>query len=120
MMLILSLFFCIFLTGTVSAANTPSTNFTSNVTTGTAPLSVQFNDTSKNAPTQWTWNFGDNITSNEVNQNHTYTKPGHYNVTLNASNDAGSNVLTLTNYINVGYPTLIANFTADKTHVWFH
>jgi PKD repeat protein len=114
-MLILSLFFCIFLTGTVSAADTPSTNFTSNVTTGTAPLTVQFNDTSKNTPSQWAWNFGDNVTSIEENPTHTYTKPGYYNVTLNASNDAGSNVLTFTNYIDVGYAAPIANFSADKT-----
>ncbi|MTK64918.1 MAG: PKD domain-containing protein [Methanobacterium sp.] len=113
-MLILSLLFCVFLTGTVSAA-TPSTNFTCNVTAGNAPLSVQFNDTSKNTPTQWIWNFGDNATSTEANPTHTYTKPGYYNVTLNASNDAGSNVLTLTNYINVEYTAPIANFSADKT-----
>lgn len=114
-MLITSLFFCILLTGTVSAASTPSTNFTTNVTTGTAPLSVQFNDTSKNVPNQWTWDFGDNLTSTEQNPAHTYTKPGYYNVTLNASNDEGSNVLTLINYINVGYNAPTANFTADKT-----
>lgn len=113
-MLILSLFFCIFLTGTVSAA-TPSTNFTSNVTAGTGPLSVQFNDTSTNAPTQWLWNFGDNATSTVANPTHTYTKPGHYNVTLNATNGDGANVLTLTNYINVDYVAPKANFTADKT-----
>ncbi len=113
-MLTLSLFFCIFLTGTVSAA-VPSTNFTSNVTTGITPLNVQFNDTSKNTPTQWSWNFGDNDSSTEANPTHKYTKPGYYNVTLNASNVDGANVLTLTNYINVGYAAPTANFTADKT-----
>lgn len=113
--MLVSIFFCIFLTGTVSATSTPSTNFTSNVTTGTAPLNVQFNDTSKNTPTQWKWNFGDNVISTEANPIHTYAKPGYYNVTLDASNDAGSNVLTLTNYINVGYAAPVANFTADQT-----
>ena len=36
----------------------PVANFDSNVTSGNAPLAVQFNDLSKNA-NQWDWNFGD-------------------------------------------------------------
>ena len=37
----------------------PAATFTANVTTGTSPLSVQFNDTSTNTPTGWSWFFGD-------------------------------------------------------------
>ncbi len=44
----------------VSAAdNAPVANFTSN-TTNTTSHTVQFNDTSKNHPTSWNWDFGDN------------------------------------------------------------
>ena len=36
----------------------PVANFSSNVTTGNTPLSVQFTDLSENA-TEWNWSFGD-------------------------------------------------------------
>ncbi|MFA5415251.1 MAG: lectin like domain-containing protein [Methanoregula sp.] len=37
----------------------PVANFTANVTSGTAPLVVQFTDTSPGSPTGWAWFFGD-------------------------------------------------------------
>ena len=42
-----------------SAAASPVANFTSNVTNGTTPLSVQFNDSSTGNVSSWNWNFGD-------------------------------------------------------------
>ena len=47
----------------VSAAvdSAPVANFTSN-TTNSSSHTVQFNDTSKNHPTSWSWDFGDNST----------------------------------------------------------
>ena len=38
----------------------PVANFSSNVTRGYAPLSVQFTDSSENA-TGWNWDFGDGV-----------------------------------------------------------
>jgi len=87
--------------GSVSAADVPSANFTSNVTSGTAPLSVQFNDTSTGNATSWSWDFGDGINSTDKNPVHKYTKAGKYSVSLTASNDAGNNTITQTNYITV-------------------
>ena len=37
----------------------PIANFTANVTSGTAPLAVQFTDTSSGSPTEWNWDFGE-------------------------------------------------------------
>ncbi|MFA5268253.1 MAG: kelch repeat-containing protein [Methanoregula sp.] len=37
----------------------PTTDFTATPRSGSAPLTVQFNDTSTNSPTAWDWNFGD-------------------------------------------------------------
>jgi PKD repeat protein/N-acetylneuraminic acid mutarotase len=37
----------------------PPTDFTATPRSGSAPLTVQFNDTSTNSPTAWDWNFGD-------------------------------------------------------------
>jgi PGF-pre-PGF domain-containing protein len=63
-------------------------NFSSNVTSGYAPLSVQFNDSSDNA-TGWYWDFGDRATSTEQNPQHTYSTMGNYTVNLTASNSKG-------------------------------
>jgi predicted outer membrane repeat protein len=87
--------------GSVSAADVPSANFTSNVTSGTAPLSVQFNDTSNGTPTSWSWDFGDGSNSTDENPVHKYTKAGTYSVNLTAGNAAGNSTVTQTNYITV-------------------
>ncbi len=64
-------------------------DFSMNVTSGRAPLSVQFTDLSKNA--KWRiWYFGDGESSNETNPTHFYTKEGNYNVSLSASNENGN------------------------------
>lgn len=74
LLMIFAMIICISAMGSVSAADTPSANFTSNTTNGSAPLSVQFNDASTGSPKSWYWNFGDGNTSNEQNPAHNYTK----------------------------------------------
>jgi hypothetical protein len=49
----------------IAGAAAITVDFSSNVTSGTAPLTVQFTDTSSNSPTGWAWYFGDE----------TYTSP---------------------------------------------
>jgi uncharacterized repeat protein (TIGR01451 family) len=87
------------LCGSVSAADTPSANFTVNTTNGFAPLSVKFTDTSTGNPTSWRWDFGDGSTSTAQNPTHTYSAVGAYTVKLNVTNSAGSSNLTRKNYI---------------------
>ena len=70
---------------------TPITSFTSNVTSGVIPLSVQFIDTSINSPTSWSWNFGDGGTSTSRNPVYIFRTAGTFTVTLTATNTAGSN-----------------------------
>ena len=60
-------------------------SFSTNVTSGYAPLTVQFTDRSINA-TRWNWNFGDGINSTQQNPVHTYSEAGNYNVNLTVSN----------------------------------
>ncbi len=63
-------------------------------------LTVFFFNTSIYA-TDFTWDFGDGTTSNDVNPTHTYNAPGTYQVTLIAQNPCGySDILTRT--ITVG------------------
>ncbi|AKB81650.1 hypothetical protein MSBR3_1072 [Methanosarcina barkeri 3] len=75
----------------------PVANFSSNVSEGFAPLSVQFKDISENA-TGWNWDFGDGDTSTEQNPTHTYFSAGTYNVNLVVSNANGmsSKLATIT------------------------
>ena len=76
----------------ISGKTAPAASFTTNVTSGEAPLTVQFNDTSVGSPTSWQWNFGDN-TSNVTTPNatHTFLNPGLYNVVLTVLNGSTSN-----------------------------
>ncbi len=78
----------------------PVANFSSNVTEGYAPLSVQFTDLSENA-TVWYWDFGDVSNSTEQNPTHTYSTAGNYTVNLTVSNAVGNNTLTKYEYIRV-------------------
>ena len=67
----------------------PVANFSSDVTTGNTPLSVQFTDLSEKA-TEWNWSFGDGNTSTEQNPTHTYSAAGIYTVNLTATNANGT------------------------------
>jgi tripartite motif-containing protein 71 len=92
----------------------PVANFTSNVTKGYAPLSVQFTDKSTGSPTSWSWKFGDGSTSTAQNPTHKYSKTGKYTVSLTVKNAAGSNTTTKTNYITV-IAKPVAEFSATPT-----
>jgi len=89
----------------------PVANFSVNVTSGAAPLTVQFTDTSTGA-TAWAWDFGDGNTSAEQHPVHVYDAIGVYTVTLTATNDFGSDSEVRTNYITVTKPDApVADFT---------
>jgi len=61
------------------------------ITTGTAPLTVSFTDTSTGDGLSYTWAFGDGGTSTQPNPTYIYDDPGNYEVTLLVENDNGSN-----------------------------
>ena len=74
----------------VTVTDTPPTAlFTATPTSGTAPLAVQFTDTSTGSPTSWSWTFGDGTTSTLRNPSHTYNAAGTYTVSLTVRNAAG-------------------------------
>ena len=90
-------------------------NFTSDVDSGTAPLTVKFTDQSKYA-TSWAWDFnGDGIIDSTA-QNPTYTyafsTPGNYTVTLTAYNVLGNS--TINSSIQLAVVPPVANFTSDQ------
>jgi len=85
------------------AAATPVA-FTANITTGVAPLAVQFTDTSTDNPTAWSWSFGDENTSSEQHPTHTYAIPGTYTVNLTITTATSSFTLSRPDYITVTAP----------------
>ena len=95
----------------------PVADFSSNVTSGKVPLNVGFTDKSTGTPISWTWSFGDGTSSTVQNPVHTYSAAGNYTVALTASNSAGNNTVTKSDYINVGQttPTPVASFNSNAT-----
>jgi len=112
----------------------PVANFTSDVTSGTAPLAVQFNDISTGSPTSWQWDFDNDgaVDSNEQNPIYTYSTAGTYAVNLTVSSAVGSDSEVKTEYITVselpaapvaafsatptsGYGPLTVQFTEEST-----
>ncbi|HRG59548.1 MAG TPA: PKD domain-containing protein, partial [Bacteroidia bacterium] len=105
-----------------SSALVPVANFTANTFTINAGQSVNFTDLSTNTPTSWSWVFTGGTPASSTVQNPTnivYNTPGCYQVTLTATNSAGSNTSTQTCYINVTNPVIapVANFTASSVNI---
>ncbi len=88
-----------------ATGNPPTANFSGSPTSGVAPLAVNFTDSSTDAPTSWSWTFGDGGSSTDQNPSHSYTTAGTYSVSLTASNTYGSDGLTRTDYITVTEPS---------------
>ena len=85
---------------TVSLGATPVADFQAQ----TDGLRVLFTDASTGGPTSWSWNFGDGTTSTARNPEHSYAQPGTYNVTLTASNAAGSSQKSKFVTVSLGTP----------------
>jgi PKD repeat protein len=86
---------------TVTAAST--VDFTSNKTSGGAPLAVTFNDASTAGGTTYAWTFGTGEgTGTGTTVSHTYNTPGTYTVSLTVTYPVtGAKTTTKTNYISV-------------------
>ena len=96
-------------------ATVPVAAFVAVETSGTVPLTIQFVDSSTNSPTSWVWSFGDGGSSTSQNPSHTYTAAGTYTVTLTATNEAGSNTVTKTDYISIDLAVPVASFVTNIT-----
>ena len=97
----------------------PNADFTADPTCGTAPLSVQFTDTSYSSfpITSWEWDFNNDgvIDSYLQNPAHIYSEIGVYTVVLTVGNGSITNTETKINYITVTNP-LNAGFSAEPTN----
>jgi PKD repeat protein len=103
--------------GTINVSEKPTlpvANFSSNVTEGYAPLTVQFTSQLENA-TEWNWNFGDGTESKEQNPIHIYSSTGNYTVNLTANNENGTHSKTCEIYVKEVPIKPIAAFSASPT-----
>jgi len=106
-------------------------DFSSNVTTGAIPLSVQFNDNSTGSPCAWSWVFQKdsyyplrdaatkqavpyygNEFSAEKDPVVVYTYPGNYSVSLTVSRTGETDTVTKEEYMHVDPPAPEAAFAA--------
>ena len=96
----------------------PTAAFSASPTSGNAPLTVQFTDTSTGGPAAWEWDFQNDgsIDATQQNPSFVYSAPGTYSVKLTVTNTSGANSLTKTGYINVSSAgvTLTFNPTDDS------
>ncbi|MGB9938621.1 PGF-pre-PGF domain-containing protein [Methanosarcina sp.] len=98
----------------------PVANFSASVTSGYAPLAVQFTNLSQDT-VSWSWDFESdgNIDSNDKNPVHTYTIPGNYTANLTVSNENGTDSKTQEIFVQEVqhedkiYP--VADFSANVT-----
>lgn len=79
----------------------PVADFSASAVEVYTEAAVQFTDMSTNEPTSWAWDFGDQTLSTEQNPSHTYMEEGTYTVSLTATNETGSDLVTKTDYITV-------------------
>jgi PKD repeat protein len=88
---------------TSQATPPPVAGFTGVPTSGSAPLNVQFTDTSTSGPNAWAWDFQNDgtVDSTARNPRFTYTSAGTYSVKLTASNSGGSDTFVRTSYVTV-------------------
>jgi PKD repeat protein len=85
----------------------PVADFTANPTSGEAPLTVTFTDSSVSYDgiNSWEWDFGDESTVSDVpNPEHTYVQDGTYSVILTVSEvDGDTNTETKVGYITIAF-----------------
>ncbi|MCS6917278.1 MAG: PKD domain-containing protein [Chitinophagales bacterium] len=90
--------------GNCSFALPPVADFSASSTTVCKNKTLNFTDLSTNSPTAWSWSFSGGTPSTSTVQHPTgikYKTVGSFDVTLTASNAAGSDSETKTNYITV-------------------
>ncbi|HWQ48142.1 MAG TPA: PGF-pre-PGF domain-containing protein [Methanosarcina sp.] len=108
---------------TVTPPQPPVADFSTNVTSGTAPLTVLFAATSKGGatskveePISWYWDFGDGTNSTDSATVHKFTEPENYTISLTVGNIIGNNTTTRPDYIVVTDPNApVANFNSNVT-----
>jgi PKD repeat protein len=100
---------------------TPVADFSASATSVSEGGTVSFTDLSANEPTSWSWTFAGGTPSSSTAQNPTvtYATAGTYDVTLVATNSAGSDTEVKTGYITVtSAPSVVTLSFTDFESGW--
>lgn len=98
--------------GYIEAIEGSISQFGATLTAGSAPLTVNFTDSSLYSPLSWFWSFGDGGSDIEQNPSYRYIFPGIYDVMLVTENECGSQPDTLVrqNYVTIyGFKSIVYN-----------
>ena len=78
-------------------------DFSADITSGVAPLSVHFSDESSGSPILWWWDFDNDGTTDSFDQHpqFTFTEAGEYTVSLKISDLNNENIETKIDFISV-------------------
>lgn len=88
-------------------------DFKADLTSGCAPLVIQFTNLSTGNPDSLFWDFGNGNSSSQTNPGAIYSSPGIYTVTLIAFKGIVQDTLIKNGYI-IAYAPPIGNFSANK------
>ncbi len=91
-------------------------DFSADVTSGCAPLTVNFTDLSTGTIDTWVWDFGDGELNASQNPSHTYTAAGTYDVSLSITSPEGDDATAKFGYITVSDAPAVA-FSASGSFV---
>lgn len=96
----------------------PQADFMADMTTVPPQCGVNFSDNSMGVPTEWNWTFEGGTPSSSTDPNPsgiTWNAAGSYDVTLEVSNQQGSNTIVKEDYITVSTDLLpVVEFDADQ------
>ncbi|NRA49151.1 MAG: PKD domain-containing protein, partial [Phaeodactylibacter sp.] len=82
-------------------------------------LAMIFNDISANAPTSWSWDFGDGNFSNEQSPTHTFAGPGIFTICLTSSSVCGTSEICKTVSVTCNAPQSNFSFMGTDLEVDF-
>ncbi len=94
----------------------PSASIDADLTSGPAPLTVNFDATGSSAAgdaslTDFAWNFGDGNSASGSNVDHTFTDPGTFSVELTVTDDQGLTGTSTVTITALGGPVAEASYT---------
>jgi PKD repeat protein len=79
---------------------------------------VQFNDTTLGNPNQWSWSFGDGVTSTLANPVHTFQNPGTYYAHLTIENSTSAQPAVTTDSIAIVMTGILAQPEVNSPQAW--
>jgi PKD repeat protein/C1A family cysteine protease len=102
--------------GYITVQETVSADFEADVTSGTVPLTVNFQDLSKGDIVSWNWDMDGDGTWDDTHQNcsHTYDAAGTYSVTLEVTDGLQTHSKSRVDYITVEETTSLEDILAGE------